>query len=278
MKNFLNKINLWCDQTHEYLLENEIIKYDQDYMLKKSLSIAGLFGNKPLIIYLGSHIIIPIVLFLILLSASFLFEFVNSNFYILLPIIIILGLAMPSFFIIYLRKRHYQILKSSVSPLLELTCICSTLGTSVDSIMSMISESMMSIGRPNIANMLNKLIVDLQRMPSRELAWERFQKRISLDEFNIMVKIIAQSDLSGVKMLANQRSQINSLRLIKIERIEKQANKCRSKIAMSLLLTLIPTLFMIMFTVGVLNFIRSDTYDVIFGSGTSIKIMRGKND
>lgn len=235
-----------------------ILEPFERYQVKKFLSSAGLSSALAFELFLISHVLLPGAF----LAIAFLFYslgFVSELWFLIISVLaLVFGLILPSILVYLIRSSNYQKVRNSLTTSLEMICICTEFGSSIDDMIKLVSEIMRIVNKHQMADIMYKLALDLGRMSTRAEAWHKLQQKIPEADFTMMIKLIAQSDLYGASMLNEQRYQLDTVRDLRIEKIKSQAEKVRSKITLSIMLTILPSLFIMTFVIGLLPVIKSD--------------------
>lgn len=197
------------------------------YKLRKFLSSAGYYDAEALAIFITIHIILSILMLLIALVVARAFDL--SVILTLLAMIssLILSLLAPTFILFCWREKTQRAILHSMLSILELLYLCSEFGSSIDQTIKLVTEVMYIVKKDRLANIMNKLSVDLVRLSSRQEAWYNLQRQLPTDDFNSVIRLLIKSDLYGVSMIEEQRKQLDSIRELKVERLEKEANNAR---------------------------------------------------
>lgn len=222
------------------------------FQVQKFLSSAGLCSDLVFEIFLYSHILLPGIL-LAIGFVIYSFGLVSELWFGVISFFaLVLGLILPAMVVYFIRIRNYKKVKKSLTSSLEMICICTEFGASIDDMIKLVSEIMRIINRHQMADLMHKLALDLGRMSTRSEAWHKLQQKIPEEDFAMMIKLIAQSDLYGASMLNEQRHQLDSVRDLRVEKIKAHAAKVRTKITFSIMLTILPAIFIMTFVTGLL--------------------------
>lgn len=245
------------------------------YRLQRFLSAAGIFGQDAMVWFILSHIVFVVVA-CILVAVSWHFHMISATgAWILLLLGLVLGIALPTLLVFFLHYRSQKKVLLAVMTILELVCVASEFGATTDEIINIIAKVMKIVGHEHLASLMQKLAQDLSRLPSRDQAWLRLQAKIPSTEFADMVNLISQSDLHGTEMLITQRKQLESIRALRIQKIDKAADIAKGKIAILFTLTLLPAVIIMLFGTAWLNFKGSDAYR-LFNNKEAIKFEKFK--
>lgn len=263
------KIDEFFEYCYHYTVDSEILDTKNLYKLNSILSSAGIFSEKSIGIYIFAHLIIPLLFIFLITCLSFFLNISTNVFLIMVFFLVILGLLLPTLFVFFLRRRARASLVDSAISALELMCICTEFGSSIDNIIKLISEIMRLVKKNSTSNLMDKLLADLERSSSRQEAWYKLQAKVPSEEFASMIRLISQSDLYGASMLVEQRKQLDSLRELRVEKLEKEASKTVFKVSMVLTVCLVPTFMILGLVYSGLSIKRSVFYHDVRGTTIS---------
>lgn len=247
----------------------------EQYHIQKFLSAAGFFSDKAMLWFLLSHVLIIVSI------STFAFLAYSFNLipevwlWVFICLAVVFGLGLPSIYIYIRRSQITKQLNKAATSSLEIICVCSEFGSSIDDMVKLVAQIMHILKRQHMANFMEKLYLDLNRLSSRPKAWQQLQKKLTAPEFTVMIKLLSESDQHGASMIKQQRSQIDTMRSLRAKQIIANSHKVKSRVNILFLLTFIPIIFIMTFVIGILPF--SEQYNSLVSGSSTLSIKNAKN-
>lgn len=247
------RIDSITKEFYDFLLSQGALNNSRVYTIKKTLSSIGLASDRGVNLFLFSHIAIVLFMFFSIFFLSFGFPLIRDQLLLFSIVCVIVGLMLPVLTVLFLRARNRRQIITSVTILLEVACIISELGASIDATILIISQCMKFLKKNHLSLLLDKLYSDLNRMPSRNLAWNNFENQMLSQELSAIIKIISRSDIYGLSTLSDQREQVHLMRELRAEKIQESATKANFMISIIIACVLIPLSFLLIFPLVIDN-------------------------
>lgn len=153
----------------------------------------------------------------------------------------ILGAYLPFLWLRTATASRVRELRRELADVLDLLTLCVESGLGLDAAFRRVSEETDGPLSDEISIMLNE--VDLGK-PRRE-ALEDMAGRVQIQEVDVVVNSMIQSQQMGTSLSATLRSQTHLLRLRRRQKAEQLARQASVKMAFPLVLFLMPSLFIV---------------------------------
>jgi tight adherence protein C len=197
-----------------------------------NLDVNGLLAIKLLSLF-GGLIALVILASLDLLSAGW--------FLLLAAAVVVGSYYLPDAILYFWIKERKRRIARALPDFLDLLTVTVEAGLGLDSAMLRISEKMRDPMREEILITIHHMRIG----QSRETALKEFARRCDVRELDSFVSTLIQSQRLGVSMGQVLRTQSESMRVERRQRIEEAARKAPVKMLFPLVLCIFPALFVV---------------------------------
>ena len=153
----------------------------------------------------------------------------------------IVGAYLPFLWLRSVSSARSRDLRKQLPDILDLLTLCVESGLGLDAAFRRVTEETTGPLSEEISTMLNE--VDLGK-PRRE-ALEDMAGRVQMQEVDVVVNSMIQSQQMGTSLSATLRSQTGLMRLRRRQKAEQSARQASVKMAFPLVLFLMPSLFIV---------------------------------
>jgi tight adherence protein C len=158
-----------------------------------------------------------------------------------LPVLALIGAYLPYLWLRSAVASRQTELRRLLPDVLDLLTLCVESGLGLDAAFRRVTEETTGSLANEISQMLHE--VDLGK-PRRE-ALEDLAARVQLQEVDVVVNSMIQSQQMGTSLSQTLRSQTRLMRLRRRQRAEQMARQASVKMAFPLVLFLMPSLFIV---------------------------------
>ncbi len=233
MKNIVEKLNLYK------LLAEEGIN--------DRLKMAGLRGQRPLIVFLFFRFIMPIILFAAaIIVLFFINDFERS---VIMRMAIATGLALagyylPAVFVSNLVTKRQQALKRAFPDTLDLLLICVESGMSIEAAFSKVAEEIAS-SFLEMSEEMSLTTAELSYLPKRKTAYENLARRTGLEGVKSVTTALIQAERYGTPLANTLRVMAQENRDMRMSEAEKKAAGLPPKLTVPMIVFFLPVIFIV---------------------------------
>ena len=233
MKSIVDKLNLYK------LLAEEGIS--------DRLKMAGLRGQRPLIVFLFFRFIMPMILFA---SAIMVLFFINDfERSVIMRLGIAMGLALvgyylPAVFVSNLVTKRQQALKRAFPDTLDLLLICVESGMSIEAAFSKVAEEIAS-SFIEMSEEMSLTTAELSYLPKRKSAYENLARRTGLEGVKSVTTALIQAERYGTPLANTLRVMAQENRDMRMSEAEKKAAGLPPKLTVPMIVFFLPVIFIV---------------------------------
>ena len=205
------------------------------------------------VIRLALSIILPVT-YLVLLPV-FSRDMAIENILLMGVCVVVLGLYLPAAWVSRRVQRRQIAVQESFPDALDMLMVCVEAGLGLDGAFTRVGTQM-AAAHPVLAEHFGLVSLELRAGKSREAALRNLADRIGLPEVTSFVVLLIQSDLLGTSIGRTLRIQAEEMRLKRMLRAEEKAYKLPVKMAVPLVLCLLPAIVTVVALPGIIRIIR----------------------
>ncbi len=215
--------------------------------IRHRLTHAGWRGRAAPTLFFGSKtllaIFFPLMLF-IFIGEPLLSENVQT---VLVQMIIFAGVGylIPNGVLHYKVRQRQRTIVENFPDALDLMTICIEAGLGLDASFKKVSDEIY-LKSKILSQELQWIIMELRAGFSKEQALRNFAIRTGVDEIELFVAMLIQSDRFGTAMSESLRIHSENLRVKRRQRAEEAAEKISLKLLFPLIFLIFPTLMLIL--------------------------------
>ena len=215
--------------------------------IRHRLTHAGWRGRAAPTLFFGSKTLLAIVFPLILFfygGESFFSENAET---VLAQMILFAGVGylIPNVVLHYKVRQRQRTIVENFPDALDLMTICVEAGLGLDASLKKVADEI-HLKSKILAQELQWVIMELRAGFSKEQALRNFAMRTGVDEIELFVAMIIQSDRFGTAMSESLRIHSENLRVKRQQRAEEAAEKISLKLLFPLIFLIFPTLMLIL--------------------------------
>jgi tight adherence protein C len=142
----------------------------------------------------------------------------------------ILGFLIPTRYVQSRRARRQQAIRNGLPDVLDLLLVSTEAGLGLDTAILRVGEETANI-HPIISEHLHHMSSELRAGRPREEAFRGFNDRCGVDEVEMLVNLLIQSDALGTSMAATLRAFADDMRAHRLLRAEEKGQKMSVKLS-----------------------------------------------
>ena len=214
---------------------------------RDALRQAGLRSERHLVTFLGSRLLAPIVVALIVFvySSTIFADRVPPPMRIVATMIgLVFGFYLPNIILKNLRTRRQNSIKKAWSDALDLLLICVESGMAVEPAMQRVAREIGS-GSVALAEELTLTVAELSYLQDRRKAFENLGKRTGLPTVKSVVTSLIQSERYGTPLGTALRVLAQENRDSRMSEAERKAAALPPKLTVPMILFFLPVIFVV---------------------------------
>jgi tight adherence protein C len=226
------------------------------YDVRMMLVQAGYRRQSSVAVYLGSKLLVAIILPVALLSSGVLIGRGGTGFVWLAAALALLGWFLPNVYI--LRKisvRKTEIIHA-LPDALDLMVVCVEAGLGLNAAILRVGQET-RLTSPALSTELRLVNQEILAGRPRAEALRNLAARTGVDDMKSLVAMLVQTDKLGTSIAASLRIQADSLRMKRRNRAEEAARKVAVKLVFPLVLFIFPELLVVLIGPGMLGLFRA---------------------
>ena len=167
----------------------------------------------------------------------------------------VFGLYLPAAWLSNRTRRRQIAVQESFPDALDMLMVCVEAGLGLDGAFTRVGAQM-AAAHPVLAEHFGLVSLELRAGMSREAALRNLADRIGLPEVTSFVVLLIQSDRLGTSIGQTLRIQAEEMRLKRMLRAEEKAYKLPVKMAIPLVLCLLPAIVTVVALPGIIRIVR----------------------
>jgi len=215
--------------------------------MRYRLTHAGWRGRATPTLFFGSKTLLAIVfpLLLFMFGSESLFSETAQTVFVQMLFLASIGYLIPNGVLHYKVRQRQRTIVENFPDALDLMTICVEAGLGLDSSLKKVADEI-HLKSKILAQELQWVIMELRAGFSKEQALRNFAIRTGVDEIELFVAMIIQSDRFGTAMSESLRIHSENLRVKRRQRAEEAAEKISLKLLFPLIFLIFPTLMLIL--------------------------------
>ena len=226
--------------------------------VRQKLVRAGFPGPNAVSIYFSSRVALALVL---PIAAVAMIPYVAGSLpperlALIAAVAVLIGFYLPVYYTsrkISLRQRDAR---EGFPDALDMLLVCVEAGLSLAAALNRVGSEIGS-ARPMLGAQFKLVAQEMQAGSSREQALRNLADRIGIDEVRSLVTLLLQSDALGTSIAQSLRVHADEMRKMRLLRAEEQANKLPAKMAIPLVLFILPCLLSVIMTPVIIRVFRA---------------------
>jgi tight adherence protein C len=215
--------------------------------MRYRLTHAGWRGRATPTLFFGSKTLLAIVfpLLLFMFGGESLFSESAQTVFVQMIVLASVGYLIPNGVLHYKVRQRQRTIVENFPDALDLMTICVEAGLGLDASLKKVADEI-HLKSKILAQELQWVIMELRAGFSKEQALRNFAIRTGVDEIELFVAMIIQSDRFGTAMSESLRIHSENLRVKRQQRAEEAAEKISLKLLFPLIFLIFPTLMLIL--------------------------------
>lgn len=223
---------------------------------ERKLHAAGLYSEDAIFLFLGSRLLLPGVLLLVVIllvpvlrhhPAIWISAMIGS---------LLLGFYMPVFILrILTRKRKLEILRAAPDAL-DLIAVCTEAGSGFDTAIKKVADEM-AFSHPHMSREFMSYFYETQMGVPRYEALRNLAARTDIDIIRSFVVLLIQSDKLGTSIVSTLRVYSDSMRTKRRQDAETKAARLPVLLIFPLLFLILPSLYLVILGPATISIAKS---------------------
>jgi len=215
--------------------------------IRHRLTHAGWRGRAAPILFFGSKTLLAIVfpLLLFLFGGESLFSESVQTVLVQMMVLASIGYLIPNGVLHYKVSQRKRTIIENFPDALDLMTICVEAGLGLDASLKKVADEI-HLKSQILGQELQLITMELRAGFSKEQALRNLASRTGVDEIELFVTMLIQSDRFGTAMSESLRIHSENLRVKRRQRAEEAAEKISLKLLFPLIFLIFPTLMLIL--------------------------------
>jgi tight adherence protein C len=218
--------------------------------IERMMASAGYYGSWPAMLFALVQLILPIVLFLLVMSYGR-----RST---MLPFAIIaagLGYFAPTMWLGRAIESRRREIRNGLADAIDLLIVCVESGSGIDQAIARVAEELV-LPYPALARELELISAEMRAGRSRLDAFRNFAERTKVDDVRSLVAMLVQTDRFGTSIGQALRTHAETSRTKRRQRAEERAAKLGVKLLFPLVFCLFPAFYTVVLGPSMLRIFR----------------------
>lgn len=220
---------------------------------------AGYRGSAPVVTYLASKLIVPLLAFPIILFYLYIVLIGRVDFIIILIISIILAYLSSLLPNLYLKnkitKRRLAI-ERSWPDMLDLLLLSVEAGMSTEMAFRKVADEI-SLQSTEISEELTLTLAELSYLQDRRQAYDNFASRTNSESVRSVITALLQAERYGSSLGASLRALAQEFRDMRIAQAERKAAALPPRLTVPMIVFFLPVLFAVIMTPAIIQVLDS---------------------
>ena len=169
---------------------------------------------------------------------------------------VVIGFYLPVYFTSKKISHRQRDAREGFPDALDMLLVCVEAGLSLAAALNRVGAEIGS-ARPLLGAQFKLVAQEMQAGSSREQALRNLADRIGIDEVRSLVTLLLQSDALGTSIAQSLRVHADEMRKMRLLRAEEKANKLPAKMAIPLVLFILPCLMSVIMTPVIIRVFRA---------------------
>jgi len=224
--------------------------------LKKQMVQAGIYSDRPLSVFLGLKVGLPLALPILVIPMLWGRGFGKLTLVALAYGLLVGGYFLPTLFLRRMIDSRQKKIKQALPDALDLLVVCVEAGQGLNAAMKRVSEDFM-VSCPALAKELNLVNLEINAGLEREQALRNLADRTGVEEVASLCSILIQSDRFGTSVATALKVQSETLRTTRRQKLEELAAKTPVKLIFPLLLFIFPAIMVVILGPAVIRIMET---------------------
>jgi len=213
--------------------------------LRTGLIRAGYRRGDAVLVFLGSKLLLAVVLPVVGLWAGFATGRPLGNIFMLTVALAVLGFYLPTIFVAIRQGQRRDDILYTLPDSLDLMVVCVEAGLGMGAALQRVSVEM-QLASPRLSEELSLVNREMQTGISRTDALRNLAQRTGVEDVYSLVAMLIQTDRLGTSIAQALRAHAESMRTRRRQRAEQLARQATIKLAFPLVLFIFPALLLVL--------------------------------
>ncbi len=215
--------------------------------LRTKLGQAGLRGQAPIVIYVFTRLLLPVVCVIwavLVLFVSKKFDLDPGVKAALTVAAAFVGFGLPGLIVRNMIQRRRKLMTLGFPDALDLLVICVEAGASIDAAFNRVTEEM-ALSSPVVAEEFGLTSAELAFFTDRRMALTNLIDRTGLPAVKSLVTALAQSEKYGTSLATSLRVLAQENRDARMMRAEEKAASLPAQLTVPMIVFFLPVIFLV---------------------------------
>ncbi len=166
-----------------------------------------------------------------------------------------IGYYAPEYLLTRRIKERQQAVRDGLPDALDILLVCVEAGASLPIAIQRMSDEMEQ-AYPILAKEFSLVSLELKAGSGREKALKNLAARVNIEEIRSLVTLLVQSEALGTSIVQTLRVYSSEMRNKRLLKAEEQANKLPVKMALPLMLCILPALMIVILAPVIIRMVR----------------------
>ena len=213
--------------------------------LRTGLIRAGYRRGDSVLVFLGSKLLLAVVLPIVGLWAGFASGRPLGNIFLLTVALAVLGFYLPTILVAIRQAQRRDEILYTLPDSLDLMVVCVEAGLGMGAALQRVAIEM-RLASPQLSEELSLVNREMQTGISRTDALRNLAQRTGVDDVYSLVAMLIQTDRLGSSVAQALRAHAESMRTRRRQRAEQLARQASIKLAFPLVLLIFPALLVVL--------------------------------
>jgi len=227
----------------------------QTSRIRRRMINAGYHDERAPLIFYGAKTILAVALPVAMFILTLPMAMDSGSILVLIVLGAAIGYYTPNIYLMWHIKERKREIFNAFPEALDLMVVCVEAGLGLDAAIARVGDE---IGRssPALGDELHLTNLELRAGHSREAALRNLALRTGVDDVNMLVAMLIQSEKFGTSVADSLRVHADSMRHKRMLRAEEAAQKLPVKLIFPVVLLIFPSLFLVLLGPSLLTLMR----------------------
>lgn len=227
----------------------------QTSRIRRRMINAGYHDERAPLIFYGAKTILAVALPVAMFILTLPMAMDSGSILVLVVLGAAIGYYTPNIYLMWHIKERKREIFNAFPEALDLMVVCVEAGLGLDAAIARVGDE---IGRssPALGDELHLTNLELRAGHSREAALRNLALRTGVDDVNMLVAMLIQSEKFGTSVADSLRVHADSMRHKRMLRAEEAAQKLPVKLIFPVVLLIFPSLFLVLLGPSLLTLMR----------------------
>ncbi len=186
---------------------------------------------------------------------QFVGDFTTNSLILTIFVSAIVGFYAPGYYLTRRIRERQQSVRDGLPDALDILLVCVEAGASLPIAIQRMSDEMQE-AYPVLAKEFSLVSLELKAGSGRAKALKNLADRVNIEEIRSLVTLLVQSEALGTSIVQTLRVYSSEMRSKRLLKAEEQANKLPVKMALPLMLCILPALMIVILAPVIIRMVR----------------------